>query len=67
MPTEFRKAMERSFNGCLNTLAYLDDVFIASVGLLEKQNDLVEIEMKKLFEDGFSLGLHKCEFSVHEK
>ena len=66
MPTEFQKAMDRTLDGCLNTLAYLDDVLIVSIGSLEKHNELVEKVLKRLFDEGFSLGLHKCEFSVHE-
>ena len=66
MPTEFQKAMDRTLDGCLNTLAYLDDVLIVSFGSLEKHNELVEKVLKRLFDERFSLGLHKCEFSVHE-
>ena len=66
MPTEFQKAMDRTLSGCVNTFCYLDDVLIVSVGSIEKHNELVEIALRKLYEEGFSLKFKKCEFSVHE-
>ena len=53
MPTEFQKAMDRTLSGCVNTFCYLDDVLIVSVGSIERHNELVEIALKKLYEEGF--------------
>ena len=66
MPTEFQKAMDRTLDGCLNSLCYLDDVLIVSVGTAEQHNELVEAALLRLYNEGFSLKLAKCQFSVHE-
>ena len=66
MPTEFQKAMDRTLIGLLNTFCYLDDVLVCSVGTLEEHNRLVEEALRRLLNEGFSLKLSKCEFSVNE-
>ena len=66
MPTEFQKAMDRTLDGCLNSLCYLDDMLIVSVGTAEQHNALVEAALLRLYNEGFSLNFSKCQFSVHE-
>ena len=64
MPTEFQKAMDRTLMNLLNTFCFLDDVLICSVGSIVEHNQLVEKVLKRVDEEGFSLKLSKCEFSV---
>ena len=66
MPTEFQKAMDRTLMNLLNTFCFLDDVLICSVGSIVEHNQLVEKVLKRVDEEGFSLKLSKCEFSVKE-
>ena len=58
--------MDRTLIGLKNTFCYMDDVLICSVGTLEEHNRLVEEALLRLLNEGFSLKLSKCEFSVQE-
>ena len=60
MPTEFQKAMDRTLDGCLNSLCYLDDVLVCSVGTAEQHNELTEAALLRLYNEGFSLKLSNC-------
>ena len=66
MPTEFQKAMDRTLGVSNNEFCFLDDVLIATVGTIQEHNEVAEATLIKLFNEGFSLKLSKCEFSVVE-
>ena len=64
MPNEFQKAMDSTLLNLLQTFCFIDDVLIVSRGSITEHNALVEAAIKRLEEEGFSLKLEKCEFSV---
>ena len=58
--------MEHTLINLLNTFCFIDDVLIVSRGSITEHNRLVEEVIIRLKDEGFSLELAKCEFSVHK-
>ena len=61
--TELQKTIDRTLNGLRNMFCCLDDLQIVSVSIAEDHNFLLEAA-QKLKDEGFSLKLSTCEFTV---
>ena len=64
MPTDSLKdAIYRTLLNLANTIYFLDDILIVSTGSTVESNKIVEENLKRIHEEGFSLKLSKCTFS----
>ena len=52
--------------GLEGVICYLDDILVVTKGRVEDHNVLVERVMNRLDEEGWTLKLSKCEFSVNK-
>ena len=66
MPTEFQKMMDYTLQGLEGVICYLDDILVVTKGRVEDHNTLVGNDMDRLNEEGWTLKLSKCDFSINK-